>query len=233
MGIRCLRQPCERYKQNPAGNTPSIHASILNVNFLLSTIALLLGPLVYAIGNRNAAARRVLDGIVFLAIAWIIGVHIIPESLSTGGWPAAAVLVLGIAFPILLKRVFHVATRTAHIAVMLVAASGLCLHALIDGIALLPAGDDRLALAVIVHRVPVGMALWWTFRPALGTVSAIGAFALIVIATGVAFYLGAPIVEMAESRWLAIFQAFVSGTLIELVAVGIRDRFSPSFRSAQ
>ncbi len=203
------------------------------MNFLLSTIALLLGPLVYAIGSRNATARRFLDGIVYLAVAWIIGVHIVPESLSAGGWPALGVLLLGIAFPILLKRVFHVATRTAHVAVMLVAATGLCLHALIDGIALLPSGDDRLAIAVIVHRVPVGMALWWTFRPALGTASAIAAFALIVVATGVAYYLGAPIVAMAESRWLTMFQAFVSGTLIELVAVGILDKLSPRLRSAR
>ncbi len=203
------------------------------MNFLLSTIALLLGPLVYAAGSRNAAARNVLDGIVFLAIAWIIGVHIIPESLSAGGWPALACLLLGILFPLLLKHVFHVASRTTRLAVMLLAATGLCLHALIDGIALLPSGDDRLAIAVIVHRIPVGMALWWTFRPSLGRRPAVIAFALIIVATGFAYFLGAPVVEMAESRWLALFQAFVSGTLIDLVAAGIFSKVSPLIRSAR
>ncbi len=191
------------------------------MNFLLSTITLLLGPFVYAAGNRNATARNVLDGIVFIAIAWIIGVHIIPESLSAGGWLAFFFLLLGILFPLLLKYVFHIASRTTRLAVMILAGMGLCLHAFIDGIALLPAGDDRLALAVIVHRVPVGMALWWTFRPALGRGAAIIAFVVIVIATALAYFLGAPVMAMAESRWLAVFQAFVSGSLIDAVAIGI------------
>jgi len=203
------------------------------VNFLLSTLALLFGPLVYAVGHRNAIARQILDGLVFVAIAWIIGVHIIPESLSSGGWLAFVFLLLGVAFPILLKRVFHVASRTAHLAVMFVAGLGLCIHALIDGIALLPASGDRLASAVIVHRIPVGMALWGTFRPALGTRAAATAFALIITATGLAFYLGAPVVNMIESRWLAVFQAFVSGSLIDLVVVGVYEKFSLRSRSAR
>ena len=195
------------------------------MNFLLSTFALLLGPLVYAVGYRNDLARQILDGLVLVAIVWIIGVHIIPESLSTGGWMALVFLLLGIAFPILLKRVFHVASRTAHIALMIVAALGLCMHALIDGIALLPASGSGLATAVIVHRIPVGMALWGTFRPALGTTASVVAFLLLIIATGVAFFLGEPIVAMAENRTLAMFQAFVSGSLIDLVVVGILRKF--------
>lgn len=195
------------------------------MNFLLSTIALLLGPLVYAIGYRNDIARHILDGLIVLTIAWIIGVHIIPESLSSGGMPALFFLLLGIAFPVLLKRVFHIATRATHIAVMIVAGLGLGMHAMIDGIALLPASGDRLALAIIVHRVPVGMALWWTFRPALGTTMAVVAFVLIVSATGLAYFLGAPVVEMAESRTIALFQAFVSGSLIDLVVIGIYRKY--------
>ena len=195
------------------------------MNFLLSTIALLFGPLVYAIGHRNAIARHILDALIVLTIAWIIGVHIIPESLSSGGVPALFFLLLGIAFPVLLKRVFHIATKATHIAVMIVAGLGLAMHAMIDGIALLPASGDGLALAIIVHRVPVGMALWWTFRPALGTTMTVVAFLLIVSATGLAYFLGAPVVEMAESRTLALFQAFVSGSLIDLVVVGIYRKY--------
>lgn len=195
------------------------------MNFLLSTLALLLGPLVYAVGYRNAVARQILDGLVFLAIAWIIGVHIIPESLSKGGWLALGFLLLGIAFPLMLRPVFHVASRTAHVAVMFVAALGLCMHALIDGVALLPASGSGLATAVIVHRIPVGMAIWGTFRPTLGTRGSAIALLLIITATGIAYYLGAPVVAMAENRTLAMFQAFVSGTLIDLVVVGILKKF--------
>ena len=194
------------------------------MNFLLSTIALLFGPLVYAVGYRNAVARHILDSFVFITIAWIIGVHIIPESLSAGGALALVFLALGIAFPILLERVFHVASKAAHIAIMIIAAIGLSMHAVIDGIALLPASGDRLAHAIIVHRIPVGMALWWTFRPALGTAMAIVAFVLIIVSTGIAYFLGAPVIEMAENRNLAMFQAFVSGSLIDLVVIGVFNK---------
>jgi len=200
------------------------------MNLLLSTVALLLGPLVYALGERNPLAKRLFDGIVVLAIAWIIGVHIIPNAVTAGGLPALVFLALGILFPIVLRKLFHNATRATHFAVMFIAGLGLCIHALIDGIALLPASGNGLAHAIILHRLPVGMAIWWTFRPALGNTAAVFAFAIIIVATAAAYYLGAPVVEMAASRRLAFFQAFVSGTLIDLVVLGLLAKLRLLFR---
>lgn len=200
------------------------------MNLLLSTVALLLGPLVYALGERNPLAKRLFDSIVILAIAWIIGVHIIPTAVAAGGLPALLFLALGILFPIVLRKLFHNATRVTHFAVMFIAGLGLCIHALIDGIALLPASGNGLAHAIILHRLPVGMAIWWTFRPALGNTAAVIAFAIIIVATAAAYYLGAPVVEMASSRPLAFFQAFVSGTLIDLVVLGLLAKLRLLFR---
>ncbi|MDJ0710892.1 MAG: hypothetical protein QNJ14_10895 [Woeseiaceae bacterium] len=194
------------------------------MNLLLSTLALLAGPFVYALGRRNAATERLLNVVIVAAIAWIVGVHILPEAIEATGWPAAVALLAGMAFPFLLRRVFHLAAKTAHIALLALAALALILHALIDGIALSPAGGDQLAVAVIIHRVPVGMAIWWTFRPAIGTTAAIVAFGLLIAATAAAYLLGAPVAELAENRILALFQAFVAGSLVDLVIITIRDR---------
>ncbi len=198
------------------------------MNFLLSTLTLLAGPFIYALGRRNAVVERMLDALIVLAIAWIVGAHIVPEAFGTAGPVVIIALLVGMAFPFLLRRIFHLASSTAHVALLALAAFALILHALIDGIALSPAGGDQLAIAVIIHRLPVGMAIWWTFRPAIGNTAAIVAFGLLIAATAASYFLGAPVAELAENRVLALFQAFVAGSLVDLVIITVRDRL---FRS--
>jgi len=203
------------------------------VNILLSTIALLAGPFIYALARRNATAEHVLDAIVILTVAWIITFHIVPEVVTIGGILAVFMIAAGMAFPFALRRIFHLASNAAHIALLVLAAAALALHAIIDGIALLPATGNSLSAAVILHRLPIGMAIWWTFRPALGQTAAVVAFAIIIVATASAYLLGGPVVDMLESRTLALFQAFVSGSLIDLVIVGIRKKISQQAQPAQ
>ncbi len=195
---------------------------------ILSIAALLLGPLIYAAGRKNKIARRLLDGLILLSIAVIIFVHIIPEALAQGGAIAIVVIILGIAFPMLLERLFRKAADTAHLLIVAIAAVGLLVHAVIDGLALLPGngaglgGGVGLAHAIILHRLPVGMAIWWVVRPGLGTPVAVGIFALVIVATATGYLMGDSVVQMAETRTLALFQAFVSGSLIHIVIFGIK-----------
>jgi hypothetical protein len=177
-----------------------------------------MGPFIYSLGRRNAVTEQLLDLLIIVTIAWIVGFHIVPEAFGVAGFAA------GMAFPYALRRIFHLASATAHTALLMLAATALVLHALIDGIALLPNSGEGLSAAVIIHRLPVGMAIWWTFRPAIGNTVAIIAFALIIAATAAAYFLGTPIIELAESTTLALFRAFVSGSLIDLVVVGILEK---------
>ena len=55
------------------------------MNLILSIAALLLGPAIYAYGRRNPTARQILDGFIFITIAGLICVNIVPESLAVGG----------------------------------------------------------------------------------------------------------------------------------------------------
>ena len=196
------------------------------VNFVLSTIALLAGPFIYALGRRNTTVEHLLDAVVILTVAWIITFHIVPEVVAIGGILALAMIAAGMAFPFVLRRIFHLASNTTHFALLVLAAVALALQAIIDGIALLPATGNSLSLAVILHRLPIGMAIWWTFRPALGHKAAVVAFAIIIVATGSAYFLGGPVIDVFENRTLVLFQAFVSGSLIDLVIVGIRKKMS-------
>jgi zinc transporter ZupT len=194
------------------------------MTLILSIVALLLGPVIYAAGRRQRIARRIFDGLIVLTIAVIIGFHIIPEALRHGGTIAIVVILLGIAFPMLLERLFRRATDTAHLVVVAIAAAGLLVHAIVDGLALLPESGTGLALAIVLHRIPVGMALWWAVRPSFGSVVAIAMFALIIIATTAGYFVGDAIMEFADARAIAMLQAFVSGSLIHVVAFGVKHK---------
>lgn len=211
------------------------------MNFLLSIVALLLGPVIYAWGRKRPIAKQMLDGFVLVVVAGIVCINIIPSALDTGGWWATVALAAGLSFPIFVEKTFRHSVHKAHAFIVILAAVGLILHALIDGIALLPVvsealnhvgprtypGDpgstfaNPLAIGVILHRLPVGMAIWWSVRPNFGLTAAISTFALLIAATGAAYFFGAPIVDLAADRSLALFQAFVAGSLVHVVAFGV------------
>lgn len=192
------------------------------MTLILSIVSLLLGPLIYAAGRKNKIARRLLDGLIILSIAVIIFVQIIPEALTQGGVTAILIIVLGLAFPMLLERLFLKATDTAHLMIVALAAIGLFVHAAVDGLALLTGNGVGLAYAIVLHRLPVGMAIWWVVRPGLGTPIAVGVFALVILATTAGYFMGESVVLLAEARTLALFQAFVSGSLIHVVIFGVK-----------
>ena len=190
----------------------------------LSIIALLLGPLIYAAGRKNHIAQRIFNAAILLAILVIIAVHIVPEALRHGGSTAVIVILIGLAFPILLERLFRKATDTAHLVIVAIAALGLLIHAVVDGIALLPQSGNGLAYAIILHRIPVGMALWWAIQPNFGKTAAVTAFILVGIATAAGYFVGESIIAVAEARSLAMLQAFVAGSLIHVVAFGVKHK---------
>ncbi len=205
--------------------------------FVLSTVALLLGPLIFARGRQRPGVRQFLDGFILVTVAGIVCVFIIPDAIAAGGRLALVFLLVGLAFPIAIERVFHRLEHQAHVFIVILAAIGLVVHALIDGIALLPelgaatggpkAGwlqsmpDNELAISVILHRIPIGMAIWWSVRPSFGTPAAVATFVLLIGATAAAYFLGAAVIEVAEARSLGYFQAFVAGSLVHVVAFGV------------
>lgn len=189
---------------------------------ILSTVALLLGPIIYAVARKNRLSRRILDTLIVATIAFIIIVHIIPEALEHGGTLAILVIVVGIAFPMVLERLFRKATDAAHLVIVAIAAVGLLIHAVVDGVALLPGSGVGLAHAIVLHRLPVGMALWWAVKPNFGLAISIVVFAAVILATTAGYLLGDSLVEFADMRSIAMLQAFVSGSLIHVVLFGVK-----------
>lgn len=188
----------------------------------MSIAALLLGPLIYAAGRKNRVAKRIFDLSIVVAIGIIIFVHIIPDAIDQGGYWAWLVLAVGVVFPLLLERLFRSAADAAHMVIVVLAVIGLSLHAIIDGLALLPENGTGLAHAIILHRLPVGMAIWWAVRPNLGTMIAVSVFVLVILATTIGYLVGDTVLEVTEARTLAMLQAFVSGSLVHIVIFGVK-----------
>jgi len=217
------------------------------MTLFLSIFALIAGPFVYSIGRHHPDLREALNGFVFITIAGIVCVFIVPKAIDAGGLPAIFFLLLGLVFPIAIERLFEKSMHEAHIFILVLAALGLIVHAIIDGIALLPLPsreiaylqsegglfgslfDNQLALGVILHRLPVGMAIWWSLRAGFGTAAAIGTFVVVIAATVAAYFFGQPLSELAAAPQVAYFQAFVAGSLVHIVAFGVsHDHAEPA-----
>ena len=160
-----------------------------------------------------------------MCVAGLLCLHFVPDVWVRLGVPGVLVMLAGLGFPMLLEAVFSRAVHSAHLAVIFIAALGVVAHALLDGIALLPTEGggvfaNELALGVILHRLPVGMVIWWAVRPQFGTLAAVATLALIIGVTAVSYFLGADLLN-ASAGSLLIFQAFVAGSLLHIAVVGM------------
>lgn len=198
---------------------------------LASVLALFAGPLLLRMLGPGSRALDVVDGFVVVALAGLIGLHLLPESVAAaGGWAALAAVVGLVAMP-LLERGYPRDESTSKNAILAFAMAGLAVHGMLDGAALaleLELGDPAhaghehhepglLAAAVLFHRIPVGLAIWWLVGERGKQRRAAGILAFIAVATIVGFTGAKPLFALVSERTLAIVQALVAGMLVHAV----------------
>ena len=190
------------------------------IYLVISILTLALGPLLYRAARRAQTASSFVDGFVLVAIGGLVLVHVLPHAMEAGGLWVPAVALLGFFVPQVVEHTLTRAAARAHLATLALAVVGLALHALLDGAALAEpeAGKGaELALAVILHRIPVAITIWALLVPVIGRRKTAGVLAAIGVATGLG-YLGADqLAELADLRWLALFQAVVAGSLLHVI----------------
>lgn len=196
------------------------------MTLLASSIALLLGPFLVLLGEKRPGSREALEGFILVTIGGIVVLHIVPAAWREAGWVSLGFVALGLAFPVLLEAAFSRALARAHGFIVAVAAVGIAVHAAMDGIALLPLAEDgtlasnRLAVGVILHRLPVGMAIWWVLRPRFGMTAVLAVFLVVIGATAASYFLGGGLIGADASVGLATFQSFVAGSLVHVALFG-------------
>ena len=208
------------------------------INIVASLLALALGPLCWRLALSARFLLAILDGFMIVAIGGLVLFEILPECVQLAGWGAVPVALAGLLVPSILERVRHHVGAQAHRTALYLAVAGILVHAFIDGVALttpemLGSSSPReylfhaLPLAVILHRVPVGLAVWLLLRPAVGARAAVAVLAAIGGMTVAGFFLGETASRFVESTWMGYFAALVAGALLHVVVQ------TPSPRSTQ
>jgi uncharacterized membrane protein YraQ (UPF0718 family) len=169
----------------------------------------------YALSRRVRFLLHALDGFVLTAVGSLVLLHIAPRAVTLGGLWSVAAAALGLALPALFERM--VFGRRARGWAIVLGLIGLVSHTLIDGAAI---GSEKeagaLSWAIVVHRLPAGILVWWLVRPAFGLRRASLMLGGLILATVAGFALGTRF-DFVEERSLAIFEAFVAGALLHVL----------------
>ena len=186
---------------------------------IASLAALLFGPPLLKLASGSPWALRLLDGFVYVAIGGLVLLHVLPEVVATSGWMALVAAAIGLAGPSTIEKRLERSARQAHEAALLLAVVALSLHGLFDGMALAVQTDltADLGLAVVLHRLPVGLTLWWLIQPTRGTQAAAGALGAIAVATVIGYFLGGAAAGAFEAPAMGLVYALVAGSLLHVV----------------
>jgi zinc transporter ZupT len=196
---------------------------------LIATLAALMcGPLLYLLAHPRPALLAFLDGFVLVSIAGLVLLEVVPGAYGDGGAWSLGFLALGAIGPTLVEQGLERARREAHLATLALAVIGLVLHSLGDGAALAPVGDgsthaghghahEALAIAIVVHSVPVGLVVWWIMAPVFGRGLPTITLALMGSGTLVGYLFGLELNQVLGARAFAWFQALVAGSILHVV----------------
>lgn len=194
---------------------------------LASLLALLLGPVLVLAARRHAWSTVGIDAFCLLTVSGFALLHLLPESAATAGWLVLPLAFVGFLLPSIAERTLHHGHAGTRGTVLLLALLGVAAHATLDG--LLLAGDSHLpddghrhtheltAWAIILHRIPEGVGIWWIVPRTLGWRAAILVTAVSIAATVFGYSVGGSALSDASQRGLAFLQSLLIGSLLHVV----------------
>ena len=193
-----------------------------------SLLPLAIAPWAARLADRSAAATSGLDSFVAVTVSGVALFHVLPHTfLEAGLWTLPA-MAFGFVLPLGLGHSHSPRRERARSALILIAFLGLGLHAALDGLALFAphaephsghgaASGSLLALAVVLHRLPMALAIWWIAAPSLGPRIAAGLLGTIGVATVGGFVVAGEIWGGLSSPTFAVLQAAIAGMLLHMV----------------
>lgn len=187
---------------------------------VVMVVAPLLGPVLYRVLHDHPRAVHIVDGFVYVAVPALVLWQVLAHAWADATVLPALLLVAGFLVPNGLERLSQrLASQTDNLA-LIVGLFGLVIHTLLEGAAFVPGAEATprvFAVAVILHRVPVGLVVWWLLRPRFGLWVATAGIASIVLGTLGGYGLGMEFLGGASPAGLESFQAFVGGSLVHVV----------------
>ena len=183
---------------------------------LLSIILLFIGPILYQWLSKGGFIAKAFDSLVIAVLVVLMAFLLIPESWAKLGYWSIALMLGGYLVPGLLEHLIKRAAHTFHIVSLLLALAGLAVHAMLDGAALTinhGSGVSNLSLAVVLHRVSVGMMLWMMVQPVFGRHAAFAVLGFVALATLVGYQLSEIVLGMEAVFAMSVVQAIIIGMI--------------------
>ncbi len=191
------------------------------IALIASIFALGIGPLIYQTFGPMRRTDRIVSGFIIVVITLTLFIEVLPESYSQIGLLAIGLALLGFIGPTLIEKLFSGSANNTHQLTIYLGILGLVLHASIDGAALqtgsMSEQHENLSLAIILHRLPVGLTIWWLLKPLIGERFALLTIITMAIATSVGFLLSMQLNDYYSSTGFIALQAFISGSLLHVV----------------
>ncbi|WP_051202024.1 hypothetical protein [Ferrimonas senticii] len=191
------------------------------MHYLIASILVLaFGPLLYHGLRQRPRFLHGITAFVLVALGGLVLFDILPHLWQQAGWLMLPFVLLGIAGPTLMEKLFHRSSAVTHNLTLLLGLTGLLLHTVTDGgaIALANAHNDgMLALGVVLHRLPAGLAIWWLLRPAFGRMVAAIVLGLMMLLTVVGYVAEHELEHLFAAEQLLWLQAFVTGSIMHVL----------------
>ena len=189
---------------------------------LVSILFLLIGPLLFTLAKPRVSILEFLDGFILIAISEMVLFHILPETYHHIGFLAIVLVFLGLVLPSTLEKLKSKISKKAHSLTLVLGILGVFIHSLTDGISLSShfvshSQLHSLSFAVLLHRLPVGLTIWWLIRPSYGFLLASLALAGIAITTVLGYYSSDFFIQFLQSETLSYFAAFMGGSLLHVI----------------
>ena len=187
---------------------------------IAAVLALAAGPILDAGTARRRRFVPVLDGLVMAALPGLIFLEFVPPAIGEGRWGVLVALTAGFLVPLVAEKSTPRAGNRTHRWALLAGLSGFVIHSALDGAALATlsaSAAPSLPLAAVLHRLPVGVAVWWLVAKEIDRRAGIAALAGLVLATVGGYAFGDLAGRMApDSGVLLLYQAAVGGSLVHV-----------------
>lgn len=192
------------------------------MTYLIAAIlALAAGPLLEASAGTRRRIGPLLDGLALAAIPSLVVLEFAPTAIEGREWGILVALVVGFLLPVAAERGARIVSRQAHRWALLAGLSGFLVHAALDGAALgtvSTGASASLPLAIILHRLPVGVAVWWLTVREMDRRAGVAALIVLMLGTVGGYIFGAAVDRIAaDSGMLTLYQAVVGGSLVHVV----------------
>jgi len=185
--------------------------------FIAALIAPVAGVFLYILLHSRPQTMRLIDAIVFVALPLLVAWQIFPHVWVERQIAPLIAVIAGAGLLHLIEKISHRLARHTDNLTILLGVASMVLHALLEGGALMPAtASAPFAFAVILHRIAVGLLIWWLLEPRHGVVVAVAGVGAILAATAIGFAAGTEILPDGHAA-LELYQAFVAGSLLHVV----------------